>query len=218
MIWTGSYGNAVTGSPATLTTSGLRAQRPGCPEGVRERLRRDRTAAEAEGEPGEVLDPARRGRRRCWASGSFSPAPQVRIWVAPKAIRRLKDQLRILTKRSWRVSMEYRIGRLNRFITGWMAYFRLADFGTAFRDLDGWLRRRLRQVRWKEWKSTAAKRHNLRIRGISESSARKWAGSSKGYWRVSGSKVLQVSLPNAYWNRLGLKTLSQTWQRLNPTA
>ena len=63
-----------------------------------------------------------------------------------------------------------------------------------------------------------AKRHNLRIRGISESSARKWAGSSKGYWRVAGSKVLQVSLPNAYWNRLGLLTLSQTWQRLNPTA
>ena len=48
--------------------------------------------------------------------------------------------------------------------------------------------------------------------------ARKWAGSSKGYWRIAGSKVLQVSLPNSYWNHLGLKTLTQTWQRLNPTA
>jgi RNA-directed DNA polymerase len=144
--------------------------------------------------------------------------PQVTIRVAPKAIKRLKDQLRILTGRSWRVSMEFRIGKLNRFITGWMAYFRLAEPGTMFRDLDGWLRRRLRQVRWKEWKTTAAKRHNLRIRGISESNARKWGGSSKGYWRVAGSKVLQVSLPNAYWSRLGLNTLSQTWQRLNRTA
>jgi hypothetical protein len=43
-------------------------------------------------------------------------------------------------------------------------------------------------------------------------------GSSKGYWRVAGSKVLQVSLPNSYWDRLDLKTLSQTWQRLNRTA
>ena len=102
--------------------------------------------------------------------------------------------------------------------TGWMAYFWLADAERTFRSLDGWLRRRLRQVRWKEWKTTAAKRHNLRIRGISESNARKWGGSSKGYWRVAGSKVLQVSLPNSYWNRLGLKSLSQTWQRLNPTA
>ena len=99
-----------------------------------------------------------------------------------------------------------------------MAYFRLADTGNLARETDKWLRRRLRQVRWKEWKTTAAKRHNLRIRGISESNARKWAGSSKGYWRVAASKVLQVSLPNSYGDHLGLKTLSQTWQRLNPTA
>jgi group II intron reverse transcriptase/maturase len=150
--------------------------------------------------------------------GFLLTGPQVKIQVAPKAIKRLKDQLRILTGRSWRVSMDYRIGRLNRFTTGWMAYFWLADAEPVFRSLDGWLRRRLRQVRWKEWKTTAAKRHNLRIRGISESNARKWGGSSKGYWRVSGSKILQVSLPNSYWNRLGLKTLSQTWQRLNRTA
>src|SRR5881409_1152016 len=124
----------------------------------------------------------------------------------------------MLNRRSWSVSMAYRIGKINRLITGWTAYFGLAQRVGVLGKLDGWLRRRLRQVRWKEWKSTAAKRHNLRIRGISESSARKWAGSSKGYWRVAGSKVLQVSLPNAYWNRLGLLTLSQTWQRLNPTA
>jgi len=150
--------------------------------------------------------------------GFVLTGPQVTIRVAPKAVRRLKDQLRVLTRRSWGVSMAYRIDRINRFTTGWMAYFRLADAERMFRSLDGWLRRRLRQVRWKEWKATAAKRHNLRIRGISESDARKWGGSSKGYWRVAGSKVLQVSLPNTYWNRLGLKTLSQTWQRLNPTA
>jgi RNA-directed DNA polymerase len=54
--------------------------------------------------------------------GFLLTGPPVRIRVAPKAIKRLKDRLRMLTKRSWRVSMEYRIGRLNRFITGWMAY------------------------------------------------------------------------------------------------
>jgi RNA-directed DNA polymerase len=150
--------------------------------------------------------------------GFYFDGPQVRIRVAPKAIKRLKSQLRVLTGRSWRVSMAFRIGKLNRFITGWMGYFRLADSERMFGSLDGWIRRRLRQVRWKEWKTTAAKRHNLRIRGIPERTARKWAGSSKGYWRVAGSQVLQVSLPNTYWNRLGLKTLSQTWQRLNPAA
>jgi hypothetical protein len=79
--------------------------------------------------------------------GFLLTGPQVKIVVAPKAIKRLKDQLRILTRRSWRVSMEFRIGRLNRFTTGWMAYFWLADAEPVFRSLDGWLRRRLRQVR-----------------------------------------------------------------------
>ena len=60
------------------------------------------------------------------------------------------------------------------------------------------VRRRLRQVRWKEWKTIAARRHNLRIRGIPERNVRKWGASSKGYWRAAGSKILQVSLPNSY--------------------
>ena len=114
--------------------------------------------------------------------------------------------------------MAYRIGRLNGLITGWTAYFRLAERVSVLRRLDGWLRRRLRQVRWKEWKTTAAKRHNLRLRGISESEARKWAGISRRYWRVAGSQVLQVSLPNSYWNHLGLKTLLPTGQALGQTA
>jgi RNA-directed DNA polymerase len=150
--------------------------------------------------------------------GFFFDGPQVGIRIAPKAIQRLKDQLRMLTRRRWSVSMDYRIGRLNRLITGWVAYFRLAQRVSVLGKLDGWLRRRLRQIRWKEWKTTAAKRHNLRIRGISEGEARKWAGVSRRYWKVAGSQILQVSLPNSYWHRLGLKTLSQTWQRLNQTA
>ena len=150
--------------------------------------------------------------------GFFFDGPRVGIRIAPKAIQRLKDQLRMLTRRRWSVSMDYRIGRLNRLITGWVAYFRLAQRVSVLGKLDGWLRRRLRQVRWKEWKTAAAKRHNLRIRGISEGEARKWAGVSRRYWRVAGSQILQVSLPNSYWNHLGLKTLSQTWQRLNPAA
>ena len=114
--------------------------------------------------------------------------------------------------------MDYRIGRLNRLTTGWMAYFRLADTGNLAREMDRWLRRRLRQVRWKEWKTAAARRHNLRIRGISESNVRKWGGSSKGYWRIAGSQVPGVALPNAYWEHLGLKTLTAARQRFSPTA
>jgi hypothetical protein len=75
-----------------------------------------------------------------------------------------------------------------------MAYFRVADSErTTFRDLDGWLRRRLRQARWKEWKTTAAKRHNLRIRGISERSARQMRARMSG--GVGGGGATPPPLP-----------------------
>lgn len=56
-----------------------------------------------------------------------------------------------------------------------------------FADLDEWLRRRLRQVRWKEWKRYRTRRRNLHTLGIPERQAREWAGSHKGYWRIAGS-------------------------------
>jgi hypothetical protein len=71
---------------------------------------------------------------------------------------------------------------------------------------------------WKEWKTTATRRHALRVRRISESNVRKWGGSSKGYWRIAGSQVLGVALPNLYWEHLGLKTMTATRQHFNQTA
>ena len=58
-----------------------------------------------------------------------------------------------------------------------------------------WLRRRLRQIRWKEWKRTHTKRRNLIALGIPAQKARERAGSRKGYWRISGSAPLQRALP-----------------------
>jgi hypothetical protein len=75
---------------------------------------------------------------------------------------------------TWMICVPVIIGirELNRFTTGWMAYFRLADTGNLVREVDRWLCR-LRQVRWKEWKTTA-RRHNPRRRGIPERNVRKW--------------------------------------------
>jgi RNA-directed DNA polymerase len=163
---------------------------------------------------GEVLDPARRGRDAAGV-GVLLRRPVGQDPGRPQGGQAAEEP----ATGTDRAELEGVDGVPHRQAQqvhhGWMAYYRLAEAEPVFRSLGGWLRRRLRQVRWKEWKSTAAKRHNLRMRGISGSNARKWAGSSKGYWWVAGSKVVQVSLPIAYWNRLGLKTLSQTWQRLN---
>jgi len=83
----------------------------------------------------------------------------------------------------------------------------------VFEGLDRWLRRRLRQVRWKEWKRPKTKRRRLIALGISAREATEWSYSRKGYWRVSGSPILTRALPNAYWANQGLKGFADPYRR-----
>jgi group II intron reverse transcriptase/maturase len=143
----------------------------------------------------------------------FARGGKVKIRVDPKALARLKMRIKEMTSRRWSIAMDERVTRLNRYITGWMGYFRLADTPRAFSDLDEWFRRRMRQIRWKEWKRPKTRRANLLKLGVPERSAREWAASSKGYWRIAGSPVLDRALPNSYWADLGLLMFKPTWQR-----
>jgi len=146
--------------------------------------------------------------------GFFRRDGTVRVRLDPKAKGRLKARLRQLTSRRRSIAMPVRLALLNRFLGGWAAYFALADTPSVFAEFDEWLRRRLRQVRWKEWKRFAARRRNLVGLGIPDWQARQWAASRKGYWRLSGSPPLQRALPNRYWADLGLVPVSDRVRRL----
>lgn len=148
----------------------------------------------------------------------FITGGKVRIRVAPKAVARLRTRLRELTRRNWGVSMDYRIGALNRFVRGWMGYFRIADTPRVFRDLDEWFYRRMRQIHWKQWKRPATRRRMLAHLGIPPLSAIRWGNSSKAYWRIAGSVVLQRALPRRYWDRQGLISLHTAWERFRQAA
>jgi group II intron reverse transcriptase/maturase len=138
---------------------------------------------------------------------------EVRVLVDPKARNRAKDRLRRLTARRWSVSMGRRIEQINRFTVGWTAYFALAETPTPFGELDRWLRRRLRQVRWKEWKRVRTKVRHLMAAGIPREDALRWGHSRKGYWRIAGSPILHITLPDAYWTDHGLKGFSDPYRR-----
>jgi RNA-directed DNA polymerase len=144
----------------------------------------------------------------------FIRGGKVRIRADPKAIARLKMRIKELTSRRWSIAMDERIVQINSYVVGWMGYFRLADTPRVFRDLDEWLRRRMRQIRWKEWKRPKTRYANLLKLGMPRQAAYEWSNSSKGYWRIAGSAILQRALPNSYWDDQGLKLLNPTWQRL----
>ncbi|WP_259793564.1 group II intron maturase-specific domain-containing protein [Brevibacterium luteolum] len=144
--------------------------------------------------------------------GFYFTARGVKIRVAPKAFARLKARLRVLTSRRWSVSMAYRITVLNRFVRGWMGYFRLAETPRKFADLDEWFRRRMRQIRWKEWKRPRTRIRRLRSLGIRADLARQWGMSSRGYWRIAKSPILHRALPSSYWDDLGLLVFRRAWE------
>lgn len=141
--------------------------------------------------------------------------PKIRIHQ--ESMRRFKQRIRELTSRKHSIDMERRIERLNRYLVGWLGYYQLAETPTVFRNMDSWIRRRMRMIRWKEWKKTKAKYTNLMKLGIDKWKAWEWANSRKAYWRISSSPILHVALGNKYWQKSGLKSLLNRYETMRWT-
>lgn len=139
---------------------------------------------------------------------------RVGIQIDPQALERMRWRVRRLTRRSWRIAMEERIGLLNRYTVGWVGYFALSELPSDFGKTDKWLRRRLRQIRWKEWKRPRSRVRRLLELGVPAADAYRWGYSGKGCWRMAGAIPLDIALPNRYWEELGLSGFETRWRRL----
>jgi len=128
--------------------------------------------------------------------------------IAPKSIDRFKAQVRRLTRRNWSISLADRIGRLSRYLTGWRGYYGYCETSTVLRDLDGWIRRRLRCVIWKQWKVYHKRKRELIKLGISEQLAHTTAWSAKGPWCLSHSPGVHMALNKEYFAARGLPGLA----------
>jgi len=131
--------------------------------------------------------------------------------LVQRSIDRITHKIRRLTRRNLGRSLEQIRDRLNPVIIGWTNYFALADARGHIQRLDEHLRRRLRQIVWKQWKTPAKRHRNLRALGVPEYWAIRAGGTSKGYWRLSASPPLHKALNNAYWEQLGLKSFLQQY-------
>jgi RNA-directed DNA polymerase len=135
------------------------------------------------------------------------------IRVANRSLERLRDKLRRLTKRTRSGRLEEIIQSLNRYTVGWMGYFQQANTPSVFEELDGWIRRRLRQMVWKRWKRGRTRYKELRKLGVPHDRARLGAvGNSP--WHMSKSPVIHEALSNAYWRKAGLKSLTDRYHEL----
>jgi len=138
-----------------------------------------------------------------------------RLKVAPASVARLKSKLRA----------EFRRGRgrnLSRFITenlkpllkGWINYFRLAETKKIFDELDGWIRRKLRNILWRQWKRPWTRARKLMKLGLGEARAWRSATNGRGPWWNSGASHMNQALPGKFFDGLGLVNLQNELRRL----
>ena len=131
-----------------------------------------------------------------------------RLALAPQSLRRARDKIRAITKRSRGRSFEQVIRELNTFLKGWYNYFRLVETPWVFKLLDKWIRRKLRCYKLKQKKCFKGLTKFLKSRGISEVDARKLASSGKGWWRLSRTYTAHRALDNAWFNTQKLYSLT----------
>ena len=132
-----------------------------------------------------------------------------------KSIMRFKDKIRELTSRKQARSVELILKRLKRYTTGWLGYYSIADMESHMKRLTEWVRRRIRQIYWKQWKKIKTKHDNLVRLGINNAKAWEWANSRKAYWRIADSYVLHRSLTNEYLASVGYDDILNRYKVLH---
>jgi group II intron reverse transcriptase/maturase len=128
--------------------------------------------------------------------------------VAAKAVKRLKERIREITRRKGGKSMKSVFVELSGYLRGWKEYFRLADTPGKFSELDGWIRRRLIAVQLNQWKCGRTAYGKLRARGLSERSASAAAAHVRRWWRTAANGALKTAFPISYFDAMKVPRLA----------
>ncbi|HAE37796.1 MAG TPA: group II intron reverse transcriptase/maturase, partial [Candidatus Riflebacteria bacterium] len=109
------------------------------------------------------------------------------IRIHPKPLESFKKRIREITSRRRGRAVEQILHDTKVYTRGWLGYYAVADMEKRVVILNEWIRRRIRQYLWKQWKKICAKHRNLKRLGIPEDQARRWANTRLAYWRIAGS-------------------------------
>jgi len=140
---------------------------------------------------------------------------EVQIHLSERTHTRIKEKIRELTPRNWGSSMEKCIKRLNRYLIGWIGFFRICSEPelTRLMKYDAHIRRRLRAMKLKQWKRKRIRAVALIKLGIRARTAWRCVyDGKKSLWRLSHAPIVDRALNNARFALLGLKSLKRMWE------
>jgi RNA-directed DNA polymerase len=132
---------------------------------------------------------------------------RIRLKVAPNSVARLTGRVRELLRQGRGRSLTHTIETLNPVLRGWVGYFQLSESKQVWKELDGWLRRRLRCLIWRQAKTRQRRTAILRKRGLSEGRAWHSGHNGQGPWWNSGASHMNQAFPKAFFDRLMLVSM-----------
>jgi RNA-directed DNA polymerase len=149
-----------------------------------------------------------RPHQRKFLGYSFTWHKQPRIRVPRESVKRLQTYLKTIFRRGkGRNLQRFVTEEVNPICRGWINYFRLAEVKTFAKEIDGWIRRRLRLILWKQWKEPWTRRKRLIKAGLSEARAVMSAFNRRGSWWNSGASHLNDAFRKKFFDRLGLVSM-----------
>ncbi len=129
------------------------------------------------------------------------------ISVHRKSIDTYKKRIRTLTASTNGWSMSLRLVQIRELNQGWGHYFKLSEAKSVFRDLDKWVRSRLRLCYWSQWKRTRTRIRQLEKLGVPLWQAYQWGNTRRGDWHTVQSPILRIAISNAYLKQEGFLSL-----------
>ncbi len=132
---------------------------------------------------------------------------QVKIGISPESLEKFKERVRAITSKNRGISIQLMIKQLSTYLTGWIGYYGNSETPSILRDLDSWIRRRIRCYQLKQWKKSQSKQKGLTGFGVPASIAAGTSYSSKGTWRLSHCPAIQMAMDTEYFEKIGLTFL-----------
>ena len=142
---------------------------------------------------------------------------QYQLVVGAKAWQRLKQSLKLITRKTTPLTFEERIAKIKEVQRGWLNYFRGTSIYGKLKSIDGWLRNRLRYCIWHNWKKPERRRKNLIRLGVDQEHAYAWSRTRKGGWAIAQSPILGSTITLQRLKQRGYESLLDVYITLNPS-
>jgi RNA-directed DNA polymerase len=136
--------------------------------------------------------------------------------VAEQSITKLKERVKMITKRNRGIELSKVIEELRNYLTGWVTYYRLIHSATYLQRLDNWIRRKVRCYRLKQTGGGKGLLRFLTNQGVTPKKAHELSSSGKGWWRLSHTPQAHIAMSNDWCRNIGLISLAERYNTLNP--